>query len=140
MTPFKWFMVSIVAIMFVLILLYDSSVQNIATRTTAEVDVLSDTVGAGLIRASLNEDGALEEGTTYLDKDEVVANLVADIVAAQKNLNYDVKFDYVFVDDSGSVTTDDKKIRGIQFRVQYVNDKGTIKGTAERHLTLNQLK
>lgn len=119
---------------------YASSVQNITVRTTSEAEVLADTVAAGAIRNELNENGKLDRATEYVNKEELVANLSANLTAVQKNHPYDIKLDYVFVDGKGKVTESDPEIRGIQFRVQLVDDKGTVKGTAERHLSLHQLE
>ncbi|MEG0258569.1 MAG: hypothetical protein RR595_09480 [Lysinibacillus sp.] len=139
-TLMKWLVVGSVTIIFVLYLVFSSSVQNITTRTLAETDVAMHTVAAGAIRTNLDTSGSLERDVVYIDKEEIVQNLIEDIAKTQKNLLYDVKFDYAFVDATGKTTTVDEKIRGIQYRMQYLDEKGVVKGTAEKHLALNQMK
>ncbi|GLY11981.1 hypothetical protein [Bacillus badius] len=139
-TPVKWILVTLIFMGLVLGIAYASSSQNITVRTTSEAEVLADTVAAGVIRNELNDDGKAERPIEFVNKEELAANLSANLVAVQKNHPYDVKLDYVFVDNKGQVTEIDEEIRGIQFRVQLVNDQGTVKGTAERHLTLHQLE
>lgn len=76
----------------------------------------------------------------YLDKNELLENLLAEIATTQKNLNYKLQVSYVFVDAARNATTIDKDIGGIQYRTQYIDKDGTVKGTAERHLTLNEME
>lgn len=139
-TFFKWFTAGSLAVIFVCYVAYSGSVQNVATRTLSETDVTMHTVGVGGIRTHLDENGSLQKDIVYIDKDEILENLIEEIANTQKNLTYDIQFDYVFVDAGGNATNIDEQIRGIQYRVQYLDKNGNIKGTAERHLTLNQLK
>ncbi|MFZ7947181.1 MULTISPECIES: hypothetical protein [Bacillaceae] len=135
-TPLKWFVISATLAVVVFFIVYRGLIQNSATTTTSEVQVLTESVSAGIIR------GEVEEGTDdfpHFDKDELVANLITNVSTVQKTLGFDVKLDYVFLDNQGNVTEDDNLIRGIQFRVQYVDDKGKVKATAERRLALNYL-
>ncbi|RST60201.1 hypothetical protein D5F11_009085 [Siminovitchia terrae] len=133
-TPFKWFVISATVGVVVFFIAYRGLVQNSATTTTSEIEVLAESVSAGIIRGEVEEGG---DGFLHFDKEELVANLVANVSTAQKTLGFDVKLDYVFLDNQGNVTEDDNLIRGIQFRVQYVDDKGEVKATAERRLALN---
>lgn len=137
MTPFKWTFVSIVGLVFMLVVVYASSMQNLTTRSTGEVEVLKEALAVGEIRSEIDEQGMITE--THLSKDELIANFIGDIVSVQKTHPYDIQLDYVFYDKSGKITDDEKEIRSVQFRIQYVNDEGEVKGTAERHLAINQL-
>lgn len=137
MTPFKWTVVSIVGIVFMLVVLYASSMQNLTTRATAETEFVKDAFAVGEIRSEIDENGKVE--ARHLSNDELVANFISNLVSVQKTHPYDIQVDYVFYDKAGNVTEIDQDIRSVQFRVQYVNEEGKVKGTAERHLALNQL-
>lgn len=136
-SPVKWLLGSVAVIVLVLSVAYASSMQNQTTRTTADIDVLADTVSAGVLRAKTDEEG--ETKGSYVDKDELIANLTAEVVSVQKTHPYDITLDYLFLDRNGKVTKEESSITGIQFRVQYVNKEGEVKGTAERRLSINQL-
>lgn len=111
--------------------------QNITLRTTAEVDVLADTLSVGIIRAELDDDGIVDE--KFFNKDELIANLTAKVVSVQKTHPYNIKLDYLFFDKDGEITNNDREIKSVQFRVQYVDKKGKVRGTAERRLAIDQL-
>lgn len=70
----------------------------------------------------------------------MLASLKEDLVNSQKGLTYDIQLDYIFIDGYGNATSDDEQIRGIEYRVQYLDDEGKVRGTAERHLVINQMK
>lgn len=141
MTTFlKWFVPLLAFVAFVGYIAYGASIQNITTRTMAETEVLLETAHIGAIRTDLNERGQSEKDALYVDKKELVENLLAEIATTQKNLTYKLQVNYAFVDAGGEATTIDKDIRGIQYRIRYIDQKGKVKGTAERHLTLNELE
>lgn len=106
----------------------------------AETEVVLETAHVGAIRTGLNEQGRSEKDALYIDKKELVENLLTEIAATQKNLTYKLQVNYAFVDAGGKVTSIDKDIHGIQYRIRYIDEKGKVKGTAERHLTLNELE
>lgn len=136
-TSFKWIIPSMLVIVLVVFIAYVSSVQNINSNTTKEVEVLADTISVGLIRSEIDEDGNVDG--RFFDKDELIANLTANVAKVQKNHDYDIHIDYVFFDKDGEVTEQDEHIRSVQFRVQYVDDDGEVKANAEKHLAINQL-
>lgn len=133
-SPAKWFAFSFLAIFIVLGISYASSVQNIATRTSSEIDVLSDIEKVGVIRNELDENNI-----EYFDVEELFARFLIEVASVQKNLNYDIKVEFVYLDKNGNVTKNEKDIRGIQYRLQYLNDKGEVKGTAEGRQSLHEL-
>lgn len=133
-TPLKWFVIFATVAVFVFFIAYRGLIQNSATTTTSEIEVLAESVSVGIIRGEVEESG---DTFLHFDKEELVANLVSNVATAQKTLGFDVKLDYVFLDNQGNVTENDDLIRGIQFRVQYVDDKGKVKATAEKRLALN---
>ena len=141
MTTFlRWFVPLLAFVAFIGFISYGASVQNITTRTLSETEVVLETAHVGAIRTGLNEQGRSEKDALYIDKKELVENLLTEIAATQKNLTYKLQVNYAFVDAGGSVTSIDKDIRGIQYRIRYIDEKGKVKGTAERHLTLNELE
>lgn len=133
MTPLKWFTVSFIMIFFVIAVAYASSVQNLTTHSTSEVESMAEAVSVGMIRSEIN-DG---DDFGFIDRDELIASLVAHVSSVQKAHGYDVSLDYVFVDGGGSLTETDKEIRGVQFRIQLFDEQGELKGTAEKHIALN---
>lgn len=136
LSPAKWTVISLFVVIIVLGIVYAATTQNVATRTTAEIEVLADTLSVGVIRGEIDEDGVIEE--QHFNKDELVANLVAGVVAVQKESTYDIKLDYLFYDKEDNITEEQDDIRSLQFRVQYVNKDGDIRGTAERRIEINQ--
>lgn len=138
-SSFKWIVASLTLLAMVAVVVYASGTQNITVRTTAEVEVLENVLGVGSIRAQMKEDRLTEDEVAYFDLEEVIANLVANVTTSQKKHRYDIRLDYVFLDKDGQVTVDEKKVRSIQFRVQHVNQKGEVKGSAERRLSLHEL-
>lgn len=136
-SPMKWVFPAILIIALVLGVAYFSSIQNINTNTIDGVEVLGDVLNLGTIRTEIDDNGNVDG--QFFDKDELIANLTSEIISVQKNHPYDIKLDYVFFDEDGEVTENDKDIRSVQFRVQYLNDEGEVKATAEKHLAINQL-
>lgn len=136
-SPMKWLFPAILIIALVLGVAYFSSIQNINTNTIDGVEVLGGVLNLGTIRTEIDDNGNVDG--QFFDKDELIANLTSAIISAQKNHPYDIKLDYVFFDEDGEVTENDKDIRSVQFRVQYLNDEGEVKATAEKHLAINQL-
>ena len=136
-SPMKWVFPAILIIALVLGVAYFSSIQNINTNTIDGVEVLGGVLNLGTIRTEIDDNGNVDG--QFFDKDELIANLTSEIISVQKNHPYDIKLDYVFFDEDGEVTENDKDIRSVQFRVQYLNDEGEVKATAEKHLAINQL-
>ncbi len=136
----RWLIPPLAVVVFIGFIVYGATIQNISTRTMAETEVTLEAAHVGAIRTHLDEQGQLEQDALYLDKNELLENLLAEIATTQKNLNYKLQVSYVFVDAARNATTIDKDIRGIQYRTQYIDKDGTVKGTAERHLTLNEME
>lgn len=136
----NWLVISLLLLGFVFYLTFKGNIQNLATRTLSETEVTMNSVGIGGIRTNLDDEGTLAHQTSYLHKEEVLSNLIEDVVNSQKNLTYDLRFDYVFVDREGKVTANEDDIRGIMYRVQYVDEDGKVQGNSERHLMLHQMK
>lgn len=133
MTPLKWVFLGLLTLFLVVGIAYSSSVQNITTDTTSEVAMLEEAVSAGIIRSEIES----RDDFGFIDKDELVANMVVHISEVQKSHGYDVHVTYVFLDKNGAVTTTDEAIRGVQFQVQLKDEDGVVKGTAEKRLSLN---
>ncbi|WP_107942651.1 hypothetical protein [Metasolibacillus fluoroglycofenilyticus] len=129
----------VIALIFITVMHYIGSTQNISTRTVAETDGIMEMANIGVARAEINQEGNLQNEESYFAKEELLQNLAMELAAAQKNLPYDVKVDYVFTDKKGQITENQLEIRGIHYRMQYVDEDGNVKGTAEKHLALNEL-
>lgn len=119
---------------FVFFVSYRGLVQNTATRSTAEVEALHEVLGTGTVRSEFDERGK----QPHFDKDELVTSALAHIATSQKAHGFDVNVDYVFLDAAGKITTDDSKVRSIQFRAEYWKD-GERKATSEKRLVLHGL-
>lgn len=119
---------------FVFFVSYRGLVQNTATRSTAEVEALHEVLGTGTVRSEFDERGK----QPHFDKDELVINALTHIATSQKAHGFDVNVDYVFLDAAGNITTDDSKVRSIQFRAEYWKD-GERKATSEKRLALHGL-
>lgn len=132
-TPMKWLFSFLLIITLVLVIAYSSATQNIATRTTSEVEILAETLSVGLIRSEIDEG----DDIPFFDKDEIITNLVSHVSDVQKNHKYDIQLDYVFLDKDGDITENDDDIRGLQFRVSFIDDAGEVRGEAEKRLTIN---
>lgn len=137
MSPMKWLITSVIVILLLLGIVYAATTQNIATRTTAEIEVLADTLSVGVIRGEIDENGVIEE--QHFNKDELVANLTARVVEVQKDNPHDIKLDYLFYDKENEITEEQDDIRSLQIRVQYIAQNGDVQGTAERRIEINQL-
>lgn len=136
-TPLKWLVVFLTGLFVVFIVAYNLTVQESAVRTTGEVETLAESMKVGLIRSEI-EDG--NDGFSFVSKEEVVTNLVSHVATVQKTHPYSINLQYVFLDESGNVTEEEKDIRSLQFVVQYLDEAGEVKATAEKHLKLNILQ
>lgn len=133
----KWVLPFIFILLVVFAITYNIFIQNTATITTSEIELLAESISVGMVRGEIEEDG--ERDFTHFDKEELVTNLISEVSAVQKQHKYNVKLDYIFTDKEGNITEQDNLIRGIQFRVQFTDRNGKPRGTAERHLALNYL-
>lgn len=141
LTYLKWLFPGLLLIILVVWIAFGSSMQNITTNTTSEVEALAESVSVGLIRSNLDENGQSIKEIEYLNAEQLIANLTSNIESVQKNYNYDIQLTYVFLDKNSNVTGNENSIQGIQFRIQLVDpDTGDVKGTAEKRLQLNQIK
>lgn len=133
-TTFRWLVPILLIMVFVFFVSYRGLVQNTATRSTAEVEALNEVIETGTVRGEFDD----RAQQPHFDKDELIANVIAHVVTSQKAHGFDVNVDYVFLDAVGKITTDDSKIRGIQFRIEYWKD-GERKATSEKRISLHGL-
>jgi len=132
----KWVWVFLTVLFLVFFIAYTATVQNTAVRTTSEVEALAENLSVGLIRSEIEES---EDGYPFFDKEEVIANLVTNVANVQKNHRYDIDLQYVFLDKNGKITETESEMRGVQFIVQYMNEKGEVAASAEKRVTLDTL-
>lgn len=133
MTPFKWLFAGLLVLILVVSIAYSSSTQNITTNTTSEVELLAESVSAGIIRSEIDAG----DNFAFIDKKELEANLIAQVANVQKKHGQNIKIQYAFLDKDNRITTVDDKIRGVQFQVQLLGKDGESKGMAERRVSLN---
>ncbi|MEC1177275.1 hypothetical protein P9B03_02160 [Metasolibacillus meyeri] len=120
-------------------IIYFGSTQNMTVRTITETDNIIENTNVGVLRAEITQDGTFQNEEVYIVPEELHQNLLMEIASVQKNMPYDVKVNYVFTDAAGQATKEQSAIRGIYYRMQYIDKSGQIKGSAEKHLTLNEL-
>lgn len=135
-TPLKWLIIFLLGAFFVLFVGYRATMQNMDVRTTSEVELLAENMRLGLIRSEIKQSN---DGYPYIDKEEIVANLVSHVTEAQKNHGYNIDLQYVFLDKNGYVTENEAEIRGIQFAVRYIGKDGKVKASAEKRLEFDAL-
>ncbi|UDK94843.1 hypothetical protein EYB33_00355 (plasmid) [Lysinibacillus sphaericus] len=78
-------------VVFIGFIVYGATIQNISTRTMAETEVTLEAAHVGAIRTHLDEQGQLEQDALYLDKNELLENLLAEIATTQKTLTINFK-------------------------------------------------
>lgn len=135
-TTLKWVLAFLTVLFLVFFIVYTATVQNTAVRTTSEIEALAENLSVGLIRSEIEES---DEGYPFFDKEEVIANLVTNVANVQKNHRYDIDLQYVFLDKNGNITETESEMRGVQFVVQYLSEKGEVKASAEKRITLDTL-
>jgi len=135
-TPVKWLVIFLVGAFAILFVGYTATIQNNDVRTTSEIETLAENMRLGLIRSQIEQSN---DGYEYIDKEELAAAIASHVARVQKSHGYNVNLYYVFLDKNGQVTEDEKAIRGIQFIVEYVDENGTVKASAERRLEFNVL-
>lgn len=129
----------IIGAVFVTVVAYISATQNIATRTVIETDNVVEMTNIGIVRAEISKEGTMRKEEAYFAKDELLESLAMELASVQKGLQFDVKVDYVFTDADGQITENQAAIRGIHYRMQFLDAEGNVKGTSEKHLALNEL-
>lgn len=129
----------VIALIFITVVAYISATQNIATRTVVETDDVMEMVNVGAARAEISKNGTLQQETAYFAQEELLQNLAMELASVQKGLPYDVQVDYVFTDENRQITENQAAIRGIHYRMQFIDEEGNVKGTSEKHLALNEL-
>lgn len=133
-TTFRWLVPILLVMVFVFFVSYRGLVQNTATRSTAEVTTLNEIIETGIVRG----DFVVRAHREYYAKEELVTNMMKHIATSQKSHGFDVNVYYVFLDGTGAITTDEKQVRGIQFRAEYFKE-GKRKATSEKRLALHEL-
>lgn len=133
MTPFKWLVAGLLVLFIVFSVAYSSLSQNMTTNSTSEVELLEEALSAGIIRSEIES----RDNFGFIDKDELVANMVSHIASVQKNHGRDLRIHYVYLDNNGRITEVEQDIRGVQFQVKIVSKDGKVKGTAEKRVMLN---
>lgn len=126
----SWMKYAVIGVIFFVAILWVSNIglrhsTNIAS--IQEVQVGTQSVKAGEMRNS---------ATNALDKEALVANLLLEITKTHKEQGKDIQVDYVFLDETGNVTSNDDEIKSVQFRVQILDKNGSVLSTSTQRITL----
>lgn len=132
----RWLAPIILVVILVLSVTSSSSIQNIATNSTTEVITIEESIDLGQSRYLVDKSGEVEG--QLLTREDVLNIMVKKLLLVQKQHPYDLVIDYVFFDSDGQVTAGES-INSVQFNVQYINEKGEVKGSAEKHLEISRL-
>ncbi|MFD2658475.1 hypothetical protein [Gracilibacillus thailandensis] len=127
-----WIKYTVIGLIFVLAILW---VSNIGLRHSTNVSAIQE-VQVGTESASIGQ--LRESATNAFDKRALVANLLLEITRSHKEQGKDIKVDYVFLDESGNVTNNDNEIKSVQFRIQILDDDGTVLSTSTQRTTLTK--
>lgn len=126
---FGWLLLSFVFIGLGFVAYFAIAQQNGNEKTTEEVKTSLKSINLGSAR---------EEGEGTISKKDEVANLVLDVVKAQKNNGKDIDIHYVFFDKNGQTTQDEAKITSVQFLIQLKNEAGDVVSEAAERLSLKE--
>ncbi|MED4077618.1 hypothetical protein P4645_15490 [Lysinibacillus fusiformis] len=86
------------------------------TRTSNEFTVMNNTVNVGEVRKNYEDSNEI----VLFDKEELATRALLKISSIQKDHNLDMEVSYVFLDQDGKSTEDEKNIRSIQMEVHYL--------------------
>lgn len=126
----SWIKYIIIGIIFVLAIVW---VSNIQLRHSNNVASIQD-VQIGTKSAKVGE--MRTNATNTFDKEALVANLLLEVTKSYREQGKDIKVDYVFLDGNGNVTTNDNDIESVQFRIQILDDDGSVLTTTTQRTSL----
>lgn len=96
--------------------------------STQEVDIGLSTSNVGLVREDL---------TSFLSRDEAIAEVLSEIAMTQKEHDGETLVEYVFLDEAGNPTDDEEKMMSIQFVVKLLNDKNDVISISTERIELD---
>lgn len=96
--------------------------------STQEVDIGLSTSNVGLVREDL---------TSFLSRDEAIAEVLSEIAMTQKEHDGETLVEYVFLDEAGNPTDDEGKMMSIQFVVKLLNDKNDVISISTERIELD---
>lgn len=137
LTPMKYIVVGVAIFLFLLFVTTYSFWHTSDLRTLGEVEVMAQSASIGEMRVNAEDETA---EYPVIDKEELVANMLATISTVQKDHDLKVRVSYVFLDEAGHVTEEDSKIRSIQMKVEYVKENGEVMATSEKRISIDELK
>lgn len=140
-TALQWLVAGLTFAGFAIFIGYVSIKQVGMTESVALVDPVSETVALGAYRGEVTDEGEWDDPIPTIDREELLANTMADTMAEQYNTKYDVLLSYGYVDEDGNLmdvgenvdASTLSKLRGIQYNVRLVEPgKTESNGEAER--------
>ncbi|MBG9728024.1 hypothetical protein ABD87_00275 [Lysinibacillus sphaericus] len=113
---FAWVTVGVVLLFIFIFLLWRYQLFAMNTRTSNEFTVMNNTVNVGEVRKNYED----SKEFVLFDKEELATRALLKISSIQKEHNLDMEVSYVFLDQDGKSTEDEKNIRSIQMEVRYM--------------------
>lgn len=128
----SWIKYTIIGVFFFTVILW---IANVGIRHSSNVTATQE-IQVGAKSAQVGE--MRVNATNVLDKKALVANLILEVAKTHKEQGKDVKVDYVFLDENGNVTTEDNKIKGVQFKVSILDKNGKVLSTSTERVSLEK--
>lgn len=125
----KYIFIAIIFVAVTLMVTVTSTRHSTNVTATQEVQLALKSSELGTIR---------ENATNALDKKALVANLVLEVIKAEKEKGNNIKIDYVFLDSGGNVTEDENAIESVQFKVSLLNKDNEVLSTSTQRIALNK--
>jgi hypothetical protein len=126
---FKYLFITFIFIVATVWVVTIATRQSANVTSTQEVQLALNSAQLGSIR---------ESATNAVDKKALVANLVLEVIKAQKEQGKDIKIDYVFLDKNGKVTEVENQIESVQFKVSLLNDEKKVISSSTQRISLNK--
>lgn len=134
--PLKWLPLLLISLGLIIYAAYYFMAQNTTVRTTSEVDFIMQATNVGEVRSHVEDDSGLDQ-VQFFNKDEVIANLIANVVDKKIAEGYEVKISYAFTDKNDKVTNVEDEITGVYFIVNYLDENKKVISTAEKRIALD---
>lgn len=129
----NWFKYTVISLLFVTVMLF---MVALTTRGHTNITATQEVEGA-LQSANVGE--IRDNVSDTMDKKTIASNLMLSIAESHKEQNMDVKVNYVFLDDNGSVTENESQINSVQFEVAIIDDEGRVQSRSKQRVALDRL-
>jgi len=99
--------------------------------STQEMDVGMVTANVGKIREDL---------TSSMIREEAIAEMLTEVATTQKNHDGETLVEYVFLDEDDKPTSDESKIKSIQFVVKLLGKNDKVLSTSTERIEIHEMK